>query len=426
MNWEVAVSFHGYVGDGGEVGLREVNIFDSVYVTTFPAFPDVKSNFKFDPCVYKGAKSYDAIKKAMVDKFREAGFGVYTHRNSSRVKKHKRLAQVTFKCDQNKLSTEGLSNIGLQLKQRTKRPDTCENRCEFEITVFCAEDDCWYLNSRNDTGSKRTQHRGHVKLPPVNVKSKITDFDEDALELAMQCSELELDDTLIARLVSVRTTGSIRFTPAQIRYAIARQKAEKLCKEFNTTKGMSSAEQLLSSFDALIRDGDELEYIALIHDASDESCQLSMPKGRKAKVDIPPSEMNIKEIRDSMCLNDTQQVLLSFAWISAEEKRVLTKFPELIFLDVTEKTNKEKRSMFIATGIDGLGRIFMALHCFMPNAKAISFNWIYEHAFVELWGDDIVRNIEAVLTDGEHALFAPLENLGRSGDSIWQNFVTYR
>ena len=67
MNWEVAVSFHGYVGDGGEVGLREVNIFDSVYVTTFPAFPDVKSNFKFDPCVYKGAKSYVAIKKAMVE-----------------------------------------------------------------------------------------------------------------------------------------------------------------------------------------------------------------------------------------------------------------------------------------------------------------------------------------------------------------------
>jgi hypothetical protein len=91
--------------------------------------------------------------------------------------------------------------------------------------------------------------------------------------------------------------------------------------------------------------------------------------------------MNIKEIRDSMCLNETQQVLLSFAWISAEEKRVLTKFPKLIFLDVTEKTNKEKRSMFIATGIDGLGRIFMALH---------SFNWIYEHAFVELWREDIV------------------------------------
>jgi hypothetical protein len=104
-------------------------------------------------------------------------------------------------------------------------------------------------------------------------------------------------------------------------------------------------------------------------------------KGERPRSIFLQVNMNIKEIRDSMCLNETQQVLLSFAWISAEEKRVLTKFPKLIFLDVTEKTNKEKRSMFIATGIDGLGRIFMALH---------SFNWIYEHAFVELWREDIV------------------------------------
>jgi hypothetical protein len=116
-------------------------------------------------------------------------------------------------------------------------------------------------------------------------------------------------------------------------------------------------------------------------------------KGERPRSIFLQVNMNIKEIRDSMCLNETQQVLLSFAWISAEEKHILTKFPELIFLDGTEKTNKKKRSMFIATGIDGLGRIFMALHCFMPNAKAISFNWIYEHAFVELWGEDEISRL---------------------------------
>ena len=83
--------------------------------------------------------------------------------------------------------------------------------------VLAAEDQCWYLSSRDETGSKRTKHRGHVQIPPVNVKSKISEIDEQApVELAMQCSELELDDTLIARLVSVRSTGSTHFTPAQI------------------------------------------------------------------------------------------------------------------------------------------------------------------------------------------------------------------
>ena len=105
---------------------------------------------------------------------------------------------MRFKCDHNKLSADRLSKIGSQPKQRTARPDTCENRCEFDITVFYAEDQCWYLSSRDETGSKRTKHRGHVQIPPVNVKSKISEIDEQApVELAMQCSELELDDTLI-------------------------------------------------------------------------------------------------------------------------------------------------------------------------------------------------------------------------------------
>jgi hypothetical protein len=198
MNWEEAVSFHGYVG-GGEEGLRTVNIFDRVYMTSFPAFPLVDSNFKFDPGVYNGTQCYEAIRKAIIDKCREAGFSVYTHRNSFHKKKRgKRLAQVTFKCDHNKLSTDRLSKIGSQPKQRTARPDTCENRCEFEITVFCAEDQCWYLSSRDETGSKRTQHRGHVQiLPTISVTNQSTykflteNFAKDAMKAVADDDELQ-------------------------------------------------------------------------------------------------------------------------------------------------------------------------------------------------------------------------------------------
>ena len=98
------------------------------------------------------------------------------------------------------------------------------------------------------------------------------------------------------------------------------------------------------------------------------------------------SQININDIRSSMGIDYKQKILLSFAWISAGEKNILSKFPEVAFFDVTEKTNKEKRSIFIGTGIDGQGKLFISVHCFMPNAKAISFDWIYKHALKQIVG----------------------------------------
>lgn len=55
-----------------------------------------------------------------------------------------------------------------------------------------------------------------------------------------------------------------------------------------------------------------------------------------------------------MRINDNQDVLLAVAWCTEYEKQMVKKFPELITFDVTEKTNNQKRGLFVGTGLDGI------------------------------------------------------------------------
>ena len=63
--------------------------------------------------------------------------------------------------------------------------------------------------------------------------------------------------------------------------------------------------------------------------------------------------MDIEAIRDSMKVKEHQKVLLAFAWITGRELSFLKRFPEFLAADVTERTNREKRGLFLIVGQDG-------------------------------------------------------------------------
>jgi hypothetical protein len=116
---------------------------------------------------------------------------------------------------------------------------------------------------------------------------------------------------------------------------------------------------------------------------------------------------------------------LAFAWITGEELQMVSKFPEMIIFDGTEQTNKEKRSLFVGTGQDGNNKIFLALHSFMPNSQMSAFHWIYEYAIPCLWSLETITNNDVVITDGEDALYGPLENLSNTGTE-WSGTLVMR
>ena len=118
--------------------------------------------------------------------------------------------------------------------------------------------------------------------------------------------------------------------------------------------------------------------------------------------------MNIEEIRESQSIGILQSVLLGFAWVTDEELSLIQRFPEYLSADVTERTNIEKRGLFLLTGLDGNNSTFIGLHAFIPNAQMDSFDWIYTSALPDLISEETCLENQCVCTDGEDALFMPL------------------
>ena len=79
-----------------------------------------------------------------------------------------------------------------------------------------------------------------------------------------------------------------------------------------------------------MNNGDDIKYVALIRD-TDENYEIQMPKGRSTKT-MAKDDMSLTAVRNVMLTNIRQKVLLIFAWITGDEKRMLERFPELDFL----------------------------------------------------------------------------------------------
>ncbi len=136
--------------------------------------------------------------------------------------------------------------------------------------------------------------------------------------------------------------------------------------------------------------------------------------------------MDIESIRTSLKIKDSQTILLAFAWITGKELSMLSRFPEFLCGDVTERTNIEKRGLFIVTGQDGNNKSFVAFHCYMPNSKMDTYDWIYSNAIPELASNYIIQRNEVFITDGENALFSPLLNAIKIPNGPWKNCYHYR
>lgn len=420
--WECSVMCDGYTNKGDSMSPpSEINICDFLCPQSCEQLSSFPLSFMFDPKVFHGVNSKENLKLYLKGKCREAGFFLTTD-NRSKGARGGRLSTISFICEHNKqpMKPKTLDKNATKVSRRgrvTTRPLSKSHRCPFEFKVTCLkEDQCWYLVS-HDRGPT---HVGHYPQVPDTVRSVLESVDENLMELALHSEELGLSDATIAALLNLQGSGTERFTRSQIRHLLTRHKADSAINGFGKK---SSAEALLSSFDSMIENGYDLHYVAMVH-SCDQSFQLKIPKGRPRKITLS-GDIDIDKIRLSMRINDNQEVLLAFAWITGEELQMVSKFPEMIIFDGTEQTNKEKRSLFVGTGQDGNNKIFLALHSFMPNSQMSAFHWIYEYAIPCLWSLETITNNDVVITDGEDALYGPLENLSNTGTE-WSGTLVMR
>ena len=71
---------------------------------------------------------------------------------------------------------------------------------------------------------------------------------------------------------------------------------------------------------------------------------------------------SIDNWRNELCLEESNDILVAFAWAHDEEIKSAEMFPELFGIDVTFGVNRERRELLIAAGIGGTKKIFTALY----------------------------------------------------------------
>jgi hypothetical protein len=77
--------------------------------------------------------------------------------------------------------------------------------------------------------------------------------------------------------------------------------------------------------------------------------------------------LDAAETREVMKVTYLEQVLLTVAWVSDAERCLFQLSPKVTFWDTAQKTNCEKRHLFLACGKDRKNSSFNYLPAFMPS-----------------------------------------------------------
>jgi hypothetical protein len=130
---------------------------------------------------------------------------------------------------------------------------------------------------------------------------------------------------------------------------------------------------------------------------------------------LPPNDRVLMDAfvanhRQSREIPDSQDMFLAVVWMTAEERSLFRKFPFVIKLDVTFKTNSRGFPLLTVTGKNSDNEIFRVMHCWVPNEQSWIFRWLLLYALPTLLRKDMSR-ITLILSDGDSQEIAQINNL---------------
>ena len=95
------------------------------------------------------------------------------------------------------------------------------------------------------------------------------------------------------------------------------------------------------------------------------------------------------------------KVLLTAGWARDEDLRVLRKFPEVLKMDCTFKTNREGRPLFNIVCKDSNNKLTTVFRCLLPSEKRAIFQSILISVLPKVLGQDTCSRIRFIITDGD-------------------------
>ena len=95
------------------------------------------------------------------------------------------------------------------------------------------------------------------------------------------------------------------------------------------------------------------------------------------------------------------RVLLTVGWARNEDLAVLRKFPEVLKMDTTFKTNKEGRPLFNIVCKDSNNKLCTVFRCLLPSEKRSIFHSILTSVLPKVLGNETCMRIKFIITDGD-------------------------
>ena len=150
-----------------------------------------------------------------------------------------------------------------------------------------------------------------------------------------------------------------KFLPAQMSYVLKRKELD-IFQNYMPTCDMSSASKLTRYLESQ----SDVTFITLV---DTEDCGMLLRfkyKGRPPKKSAVNKNIQLssyEEIKNSLKLEGTPDILMACAKITDEELHFLETFPEVWYVDVTGQTNNEKIQLLVLVGKDGMACGFTGL-----------------------------------------------------------------
>jgi hypothetical protein len=100
-------------------------------------------------------------------------------------------------------------------------------------------------------------------------------------------------------------------------------------------------------------------------------------------------------------LKKDQNLFIACAWMTQKEKRLFRQFPEVVKVDVVKGTNQEDRPLLTASIRTSQGKYIVVCRMLLSHERRISFRWAFSHALPTLVSSIFIKDIKAILTDGD-------------------------
>ena len=112
---------------------------------------------------------------------------------------------------------------------------------------------------------------------------------------------------------------------------------------------------------------------------------------------------------DSLIDLESHRILLGAGWVDAQAFAQFQRFPEVLFIDSTHKTNNEARPLLMICGRDQSGKAFVVARIFMPNETSAFYRWVFLKCLPCLLGEANLKRVKLVITDGDAQEFEAVE-----------------